>query len=613
MTLDQILIIAILLVTIGLFFWGKWRHDIVAMAALLACVVAGLTPAEDAFAGFGHPAVITVACVLILSAGLQRSGAVNVLTRYVVHDKAGPLRSMASLVGLGALLSSFMNNVGALALLMPLALQLANRFDMPPGRLLMPLAFGTLLGGMTTLIGTPPNIIVAGFRARTGEPPFGMFDFTPVGLAVALTGVVFIVLVGWRLVPKRSQTSAGSFDSSAYITEVRVPADAKVVGRQLGEVEAEVDDMQILGLVRNELRQMAPQPGLVVRADDILMIEVEAEALSDTLSRLGLPLEESSRDEDKTSNDPAPPHDEERGQGNHNDNGDDKRATDDEVGLVELAVMPRSTLVGRSATDIQMRTRYGINMLAVSREGGRAVRRLRTLRLQAGDLLLMQGPPDAVNDFASDFGCLPLAERSLNIPDRALAIKASLIMLATIVTVAAGWLPAAVAFALGALASMVLHTVPLRSMYDAVDWPVIVLLAALIPVAGAMESTGSADWLARSLMENLVHGNAILALVVVLVVTMALSDVMNNAATAAVMSPIAISVAAQVNASADPFLMAVAIGASCAFLTPIGHQNNTLILGPGGFRFGDYWPLGLPLEILVVAVSIPMLLWVWPL
>ncbi len=679
MTFDQILILAILAATIAMFFWGRWRHDMVAMAALLACVLAGLTPIEDAFTGFGHPAVITVACVLVLSAGLQRSGAVNALTRYVIRDDAGPMQSMAALVGLGALLSGFMNNVGAMALLMPLALQLARRLEMPPGRILMPLAFGTILGGMTTLIGTPPNIIVAGFRSRTGEPPFGMFDFTPVGLVVALAGLVFIIVVGWRLVPNRSESSAGSFDTNAYITEVRVPTDAKLVGKRLGEIEADVEDMQILGLVRNEMRLVAPHQNRVIQAEDILVIEVEAEALSDVLSRLGLPLEESKenteakaengKDNDDTAEgdetdqadqtaqvdqtDAAPSRRTDRPlesgredsstlaasppdqtgptrrtqpEADHNpgeveeetedadkEEDDDRPAASEEIVLTELAVMPRSPLVGRSATDIQVRTRYGINMLAVSREGDRAVTRLRTMRLQAGDLLLMQGTSDVVHEFASDFGCVPLAERSLNIPDRSMAIKASVIMVLAIGLAAVGWLPAAIAFALGVLASMALQTVPLRAVYDAIDWPVIVLLAALIPVAGAMEATGTADWIARSLMDHLVQGNGVLALAIVLVVTMLLSDVMNNAATAAVMAPIAISTAGQLEASADPFLMAVAIGASCAFLTPIGHQNNTLILGPGGFRFGDYWQLGIPLEILVTVISIPMLLWIWPL
>ena len=281
--------------------------------------------------------------------------------------------------------------------------------------------------------------------------------------------------------------------------------------------------------------------------------------------------------------------------------------------LVELAVLPASVLVGRSASDILLRTRYGLNLLAVSRQGQRSMVRLRSLALRAGDLLLMQGAQESIAEFASDNGCVPLAERELRIPDRRKAITAALVMLASVGVAAFGLLPAATAFLAGVLASMALRTVPPRAVYDAVDWPVIVLLAALIPVAGAMESSGAADLVARVLLEGVAQGHAVGALVLILVVTMFLSDVMNNAATAAVMCPIAIGTASALGASADAFLMAVAIGASCAFLTPIGHQNNTLILGPGGFRFGDYWRLGLPLELLVIAVAVPLLLVVWPL
>jgi di/tricarboxylate transporter len=564
-------------------------------------VVAGLVRPADAFAGFGHPAVITVACVLVLSRGLQTSGAVDALARVVLPSSAGPTLTIGALTGLGALLSAFMNNVGALALLMPVAIQIARRQELPPGQVLMPLAFGSILGGMTTLIGTPPNLIVSGFRDRTGAGTFAMFDFTPVGIVVAAAGITLIALFGWRLVPARKQTGLEGFESGAYLTEARVPEDSKADGKTLREIDAVLEhaDAQVIGLVRNEVRVNAPNPGRTVRAGDILIVEAEAEALAGALSSLGLKLEEASRDD-------APPSDE------------SSRKTEDvpaagEIVLMELAILPGSVLAGRSASDILLRSRHGINLLAVSRQGKRSMARLRSLRFAPGDLLLMQGAPDALAEFATSSGCVPLAERELRIPDRRKAILAGGIMAAAIAGAAFGLLPAAVSFAAGVLASMALRTVPPRSVYEAIDWPVIVLLGALIPVAGAMESTGAAGVLANFLLESIAQGNAIVALALILVVTMTLSDLMNNAATAAVMCPIAIGAANQLGVNADAFLMSVAVGASCAFLTPIGHQNNTLILGPGGFRFGDYWRLGLPIEILVVAVSIPMLLLVWPL
>lgn len=627
----------ILLATVALFLSGRWRHDMVGASALLACVLAGLVAPAQAFAGFGHPAVITVACVLVLSRALQTSGAVDVLARAVLPSGAGRTLSLAALVGLGALLSGFMNNVGAMALLMPVAIQLSRRLGLTPGQVLMPLAFGTILGGMTTLIGTPPNLIVSAFRQQAGAGNFGMFDFTPVGLAVALAGVAFVAAVGWRLVPAREQSGIEGFESGAYLTEARVKDDSDAVGQTLGALERALDESgaQIVGLVRRETRMMAPNPHRQVLAGDILVIEADADALAGVLSRLGLRLEEAVKpdepeatadedaddaDEADQARDVAPPADgpasspsAASSKGQDTGPAESKSKTPADVVLVELAVLPGSRLNGRTASNLLLRTRYGLNLLALSRQGTRSTKRLRSQALASGDLLLMQGPAEVIAAFASDNGCVPLAAREIRIPNRRQAWTAGLIMLLAVAAAALGVLPAAVSFALGVLASMVLRTVPPRAVYDAIDWPVIVLLATLIPVAGAMESTGTADLIARFMLDTVAQGHAVVALALILVVTMFLSDVMNNAATAAVMCPIAIGTAVALGVNPDSFLMAVAIGASCAFLTPIGHQNNTLILGPGGFRFGDYWRLGLPLEILVVAVALPLLLLVWPL
>ena len=689
MTNDQTLILAILFVTVGMFLWGRWRHDMVAAAALLVCVLTGLLPAGDAFSGFGHPAVISVACVLVLSRGLQMSGAVDVLARLVLPKGAGATLSMAALTGLGAVLSGFMNNVGAMALLMPVAIQLSRRLGLSPGQVLMPLSFGTILGGMTTLIGTPPNLIVSGFRAQSGAGNFGMFDFTPVGLVVALAGVAFVALVGWRLVPVRKQAGIEGFETGSYLTEARVQPGGKAVGKTLRELDHALDDVgaQVVGLVRNEMRVTAPSPRRRLRAGDILVIEAEAEALSNVLTTLGLKLVEALRpealveakskgkesdkesdkdkDKDKASSRsgnvaaPVKVRDGEPGaavqtakptaaksaraaenahsasaktrvkvqreasgdaaQGQDKADAadeakvDDKSVGSDEIVLMELAVLPGSGLVGRSASDVMLRTLFGLNLLALSRQGKSSMVRLRSIPFRPGDLLLMQGPPEVISEFAADHGCVPLAERELRIPSARKAWTATLIMVLSVACAALGLLPTAIAFAFGVLASMVLRTVPPRAVYEAIDWPVIVLLAALIPVAGAMESTGTASMIGGFLIDSVAQGNAVIGLALILVVTMFLTDLMNNAATAAVMCPIAIGTAATLGKSPDSFLMAVAIGASCAFLTPIGHQNNTLILGPGGFRFGDYWRMGLPLDLLVVAISVPLLLVVWPL
>jgi di/tricarboxylate transporter len=615
MIYDQAIIFVILAGTILLFLWGRWRHDIVAMASLLACVFTGLVPVESAFVGLGHPAVITVACVLVLSAGLQATGAVDALIQRLLPKSAGMTLSIGALVVLGAILSGFMNNVGAMALLMPVAVQVAARLEVPPGRVLMPLSFGTILGGMTTLIGTPPNLIVAGFRAETGVDGFAMFDFTPVGAAVAGAGIVFAVLVGWRLVPSREAAGVATFDTGTYFTEVRVAPEAKAVGKTLYEVESTMEGAgaQVVGMVRNDFRISAPNLTSVLREGDILVIEAEPESLADVLSSLGLKLEEEVPVQAEEEKDDSTDSDRAEGEPDEKKSDPKKDSQGDEIELQELVVMPTSALIGRSAAAIQLRTRYGLNLLAISRQGRRSIQRLRSASIQAGDVLLMQGSQAALSGFTSIYACVPLAKRAISLPGKGRATLAVVVMGVAIGAAAFGLLPAAVAFAAGVLSFLMLRIMPPRLVYDAIDWPVIILLGALFPVAGAMASTGAADLLARGLLKNIAQGHPVLALTLILIVTMTLSDFMNNAATAAVMCPISISAATQLGVSADSFLMAVAIGASCAFLTPIGHQNNTLILGPGGFRFGDYWRMGLPMEILVVVVSVPMLLWFWPL
>lgn len=605
MDTSQLLILSILVVTIAMFLWGRWRHDMVAAGALLACIATGLVEPGQAFNGFGHSAVVTVACVLILSRTLQTSGAVDVLTSTLLPSSAGPTVSIAALTALAALLSGFMNNVGALALLMPVAIQLAGRLGMPPGKILMPLAFGSILGGTTTLIGTPPNLIISGFRDNAGLGSYSMFDFTPVGAAVAVVGVAFIALLGWRLVPARNQSGLDGFETEAYITEALVPADSKADGLTLREIDETVSefDAQVLGLVRNDVRLTAPGGNRKIRANDILILECDAETLAKVLSTLGLTLAEGADAAEQADETPESPSEQTQ----------EKSGNGDDTTLTELAVLPSSNLLGRSASDLLLRTRFGINLLAVSRQGQRFAGRLRTLRFRAGDLVLLQGPQEALSAFASTMGCVPLAERELRIPDKRNALLSSAIMVASVLAAATGLTSAAVAFMGGVLASMALRTLPLRSVYESVDWPVIVLLAALLPVAGAMQETGAANMLAGFLLDYLAQGNAVIALVVILITTILLTDLMNNAATAAVLAPIALGTAKQLDANPDTFLMAVAIGASCAFLTPIGHQNNTLILGPGGFRFGDYWRMGLLLDILVIATSVPLLLLVWPL
>lgn len=589
MTQDQGLTLLLIGATVLLFLSGRLRHDVVALSALLAAVAVGLVPAREAFAGFADPAVITVACVLVLSRALQVSGAVDWLARHVLPAGGGAVLTLAALCGLGAFLSAFMNNVGALALLMPVALQAATRVGLMPGQVLMPLAFATVLGGTVTLIGTPPNLIVAGFRGREAGQPFEMFDFTPAGLAVTLAGLVFIVLAGWRLVPGRSGSGGDEFDPGAYMAELTVPEGAPAIGATLAEIEAALAEAggQVVALERGGAFLSAPRPSRRVQQGDILVLEADLSALIEVVRPLGLKLAQRE---------------------------DTPRAErSEEIVLREYVVRPDSGIAGSTPTDLSLRTRHGINLLAVGRSGTRAATRLRAWRFRAGDTLLLQGAAEALSAFAQTAGFVPLAARDLRLPDPKQALLAAAIMGCAVAAAAMGLAPPAIAFAGGMLAVMLTRILPLSEVYHSIDWSVIVLLAAMMPVARAMETSGTAALIAEALMTHVARGHAVLALGLILVVTMTLSDVMNNAATAAVMCPIAIGAAGALGVNPDAFLMAVAVGASCSFLTPIGHQNNTLILGPGGFRFGDYWRLGLPLEIVVAAVGIPVILWAFPL
>jgi di/tricarboxylate transporter len=601
MTLPQALILLVLAATVALFLWGRWRHDLVAMSALLVCVALGLVPTAQAFAGFSNPAVITVAAVLVMSRALEQTGAVDGLTRALLPAQAGRLVTIATLTALGTTLSAFMNNIGALALLMPVAIQMATRLQLTPGQILMPLSFGTLLGGMTTLIGTPPNLIVSGFREQATGQPFAMFDFSGVGVAVALGGVLFLALIGWRLVPRRRQSGSASFEVGAYITEVEILPASPLAGRHIREAEAELDGIgaQILGLVRNGVRVSAPRATRRLGTGDILVVEAEVHGLAGVLTRLGLKLA-ADRGAPSASEQPT-------------DTRRLKVIGPEDFELAELVVMPSSELVGRSAADVHLRSRHGVNLLAISRQAERSMTRLQTMPIAPGDVLLLQGSAEQLADCAAALNCVPLAARELRIPSRRKALTAVAAMALAVAGAASGSLQPTFWFALGALSVVLFRALPLRALYQSIEWPVIVLLAALIPVASAMESTGAAVLVSQSLMSLVARGDPVLALVTVMVVTMTLTDMMNNAATAAVMCPIAIGTAEALGASPDAFLLAVAIGASCAFMTPVGHQNNTLILGPGGFRFGDYWRVGLPLELLVIAIAVPMLLWRWPL
>ncbi|MEA5445034.1 SLC13 family permease [Gammaproteobacteria bacterium AB-CW1] len=588
---DHQIILILLLATLGLFIWGRWRYDLVAGMALLAAVLLGLVPAAEAFDGFAHPAVITVAAVLVISRALGSAGVVDLIAAQVTRIGDRVFLQTLALTVVVALCSAFMNNVGALALMLPVAIQIARTHGFPVSRLLMPLAFGSLLGGLTTLIGTPPNIIVATYRQTELGEAFGLFEFAPVGLVLMVAGIILVSLLPrWVLPDRKGESSPDElFEIENYLLELTVEEDAKLVDepvRALAEPLEKVD-YTLVGIARGK-RVISPvRPFERLRAGDVIMMEADPEELQGPADKLGLSL---------------------RGSGKL----DRERLDSEELATMEAVVLPEAMMSGHTLRTLHLPQRFGVALLAVARQGERLRERLGRIRFRSGDVLLLQGEREALQEAASRLGCLPLADRELSVgAPRKLLTGLGLFALA-IALVVSGLLPVQIALAGAALGMVLGNVLNLRQAYGAVDWPIIVLLGAMLPVGMAFDSSGAAGMLADGLVALSGQWPPVATLAVLMIVAMTLSDIINNAAAAVLLAPVAVAVANALVVSPDPFLMAVAVGASCAFLTPIGHQSNTLVMGPGGYRFTDYARLGLPLSLLVFALGLPMILLIWP-
>jgi di/tricarboxylate transporter len=496
--------------------------------------------------------------------------------------------------GVAALLSAVMNNVAALALLMPVDLQASAKAGRSPAHSLMPISFASILGGMITLIGTPPNIIIAEFRSTAQGEAFTMFDFAPVGLVCSLFGVLFVAIIGWRLLPsERAAHDSGQelIRLADYVAEVQVTDETPLLGRRVRELDdlVEESDVAIVGLVRDGQRVAGMGRRETIKAEDLLVLKATPAAIEQFAGEQRLKFV-------------RPPND-----------SDEALERDDDLALVEVVVPEGARIENRSVLAVGLLARHGVTLLGVSRQGKPFRERIRKLQVRAGDVLLLLGPEERMPEVVSWLGCLPLAERGLRVVKRNKALLAAGIFGTAIVLASIGAISLTIALAVAVVALVVTQIVPLRELYDSIEWPVIVLLGAMIPIGAALESTGSSELIVSAVLSMADNVSPAVILTLLLVITMTLSDVMNNTATAVIAAPIAFELASRLGVSADPFLMAVAVGASCAFLTPIGHKNNTLIMGPGGYRFSDYWRMGLPLEVLIVVVAVPTILTVWPL
>ncbi len=592
MTTDQILLFSLLFFVFVFLIWGRWRYDLVAFVALISALLLGVVPREQAFAGFGHPATIIIALVLIVSKGLSNSGAIELIARQISRFASSLQAHIVAMATISALLSAVMNNVAALAMLMPVDIQAAIKAKRSPSLTLMPLSFASILGGLITLIGTPPNIIIAEYRQTAFGEGFGMFDFTPVGLACALVGVLFVTTIGWRLLPEgriSHDSTQELLDTSGYIAELHVPENSPVIGKRVRDLDdiAEENDVAIIGLVRRGKRLPGQARMTEIRKGDVLVVDATPKNMDRFVGELKLDYSTRGKDSSPLST--------------------------EDMALWEVVVPEGARIEGRTAQSLQLQYRHGTTLLGVSRQGKQFRERVRHLKIKEGDVLLLYAASDSLPEISQWLGTLPLAGRNLDLIKRHKAWLAVGLFIMAIFFASLGMVYLPVALAVVVVAYILFNIVQARHVYTSIEWPVIVLLGSMIPIGSALESSGGTALIADAITGLSAGYSPVVVLTLLMVVTMTLSDVMNNTATAVIAAPIAVDIAHRLGVSPDPFLMVVAVAASCAFLTPIGHKNNTLIMGPGGYRFGDYWRMGLPLEILIILVSIPMIMWIWPL
>ena len=588
---DQSIVFLLISATLVLFIWGRVRYDLVAFMALIAGTIVGVIPTHGVFSGFGHPAVVIIALVLIISRGLVRSGSVELISSNLSNFTSGVKTHIALMGTISASLSSIINNVAALAILMPADTQLNQKAKRKPSTTLMALAFTSILGGMVTMIGTASNVVIATYREDVLGSPYSMFDFTPVGLIVAISGVLFIALFGWRLMPriKDSELKDGNEEIRQYVSNVLVTEESPIVSKYLSHLDdiCEGVDVSILGIIRNDERLEGEGfiRNFIIHANDLLILEGSVQGIDEFMKQT------------KT----------------HYISDSDSDFEFKHTSLIEAVAPPFSRSIGRTATQLSLLKLRQISLLGISRAGRSIIHHVRNTKIQPGDVLLLHGNSSNLESAVKWMECLTLERRDLQIPQRKKASLAISSFLIAIIASSLGYIDLTISLSLVVIFYITANVIPKIDIYRSIHWPVIVLLGSMIPIGQALQSSGGAETISNILINISYGATPVTILTSMLIITMLLSAVLNNVATVLVAAPISVEIAKTLAVNPDTFLMAVAIGASCAFLTPIGHQNNTLVMGPGGYRFSDYWKLGLPLEILITVVSIPTLLYFWPL
>ena len=591
MTLNQAEAFAIVLGMLGLFAWDRLRYDVVGAIALSAAALTGVIPTEKVFQGFANPVLIIIASVLVIGRAITISGIVEAVMRPLLRATRSTSSQVGMLTVCVTFFSAVMKNIGTLGIFMPIAIQTARRNERSPSCYLMPLAFGSLVGGTMTLIGTSPNLLISAVRQDIEGRPFGMFDFTPVGLPLAVIAVAFLAF-GWRLLPKDRRGTPEPdqrFEVESYITEAHIPAGSSLIGKTVGDLEQLSDgEISVTAVIRERGRRYIPRAHWVLFDGDLVVLRADPVILHEVIAKGGLDLAGAGEIA-----------------------GADPKKED--VETVEAVVTAESPLIGQTPASLNLRRRFEVNLLAISRSGEKIRTRLHRTALRVGDVIALQGYPDSLSETLSRLGCLPLAEHNLALGIKRPQPLAIVILLIAMLLVAFQVLPVEVAFFIAAVMVILLRLLTLKEAYDAIDWPILVMLGCIIPVGGALKDTGADALIAGALTSVAAHLPGLLAVGLVLVTSMLGAPFLHHAAAVLVMGPVAAAIAASLGYQPDPFLMAVALGASCDFLTPIGHQNNALVMGPGGYHFGDYWRLGLPLSCLVAVLGTALIVQIWPL
>jgi len=591
MTQDNILVLVILAVAVVLFVTERLRVDLIAMLVLITLSVTGLVTIEEAFSGFASPAVITVWSVYIVSGALFRSGVADTLANFMLR-LAGEnyLRLLFIIMLTIGVMSSFMNNIGAVAILLPAVVSVARKINVAPSKLLIPMAFTSLLGGKMTLIGTPPNILATSImESYGGLEPFGFFDFTPMGAIVLGVGILYFMLIGNRLLPNRTPGGdlSESYQIRDYLSEVRIGEKSPLIGQTLPQSQlGQKFNLNVVQIQRCDQGLLVPLQDPVLMAGDLLLVQGSSQNILEASEGLGLETIDDWKFEELSQESQA---------------------------LIEVTLSPRSQMQGKTLKESDFRAHYGLTVLAIQHDGESISANLADIPLDLGDAMLIQGPEDRIAQLRRDKDFLILETPPMESKRIKKAPLAVLILVGVLVAVSTRVLPVSTAMLIGAVLMVLTKVINMDEAYDAIEWKSVFLIAGMLPMGIAMQNSGTALFLAEKIVELVGNWGTVAVMMGIFLMTALTTEVMSNAAATVLVTPIAIDAARNLGANPQTFVMAVVIAAATSFLMPIGHQANVLVFGPGGYKFGDYTKVGIWLNIIIFFVVLIFLPLIWPL